>query len=110
MNLVLVAVRAPRPTHRKTRASRAQFAADITRPTSGCATDSCWSASAGDAVVTTAHSESMDARTSSLATARTAGVAFAFTEREMRPHEVRCLRCGQRTAAAGSVSADEDTR
>lgn len=88
MKVGFVAIHYPHTSHREEFISRVQRAAEVMRPTPGCLSADCWVTAAGDAVVSTAQWVSEEALTSSISTARAAGVDFNHDERESRPREI----------------------
>ena len=88
MKVGFVAIHYPHISHREEFISRVQQAVEVIRLTPGCLSADCWVTVAGDAVVSTGQWESEDARASSFATAKAAGVDFDYDERESRPREI----------------------
>lgn len=86
MKAGLVAFHYPSDAHRAEFIARVQLAAEIMRPTPGCVSADCWVTE--DAVISTAQWESDDARASSFAIARAAGVDFDEDDREIRPRKI----------------------
>ncbi len=78
MKVGFVGIHYPHISHREEFISRVQRAVEVIRLTPGCLSADCWVTVAGDAVVSTAQWESEDARVSSFATAKAAGVDLGF--------------------------------
>jgi heme-degrading monooxygenase HmoA len=88
MKVGLVAVHYPRREHWDEMISRVHRAAEVLAAMPGCLAVDCWLSEDKQAVVTTGQWESEQARTAGFSAARTAGVDFAYDERESRPREV----------------------
>ena len=88
MKVGFVAIHYPHISHREEFIARVQRAVEVIRLTPGCLSADCWVTVAGDAVVSTGQWESEDARASSFATAKAAGVDFDYDERKSRPREI----------------------
>ena len=88
MKVGIVAIHYPRVRDREEFIARVGRAVDVMRLTPGCLSVDLWATATGDAVASTGQWESETALAASFATARAAGVDFAYDERESRPRQI----------------------
>ncbi len=88
MSIGLVAFHYPKPEFRDEMIQRVHAAARALAEVPGCLGVHCWETVETGAIVTSGTWESDEARQAGSATAKEAGVDFAYDDRQLRPWDV----------------------